>query len=112
MDSPLWPAGTTPGWHYSWLAQLPAHGSSWTAPLRVRRILPGENLNVVAAEQICSWLGQVGSLAPGARTPLFTFDAGYDAVQLSWALAQLPVCLLVRLRAGRCFYAASMLLLC
>jgi DDE superfamily endonuclease len=90
------------GWNYSWLAQLPAHGSSWTAPLRVRRIIPGENVNVVAAEQVRSWLGQA---APLANAPIFTFDAGYDAVQLSLALAQLPVCLLVRLRAGRCFYA-------
>jgi hypothetical protein len=93
------------GWNYSWLAQLPAQGSSWTAPLRVRRIIPGENLNTVAAAQICSWLGQVGPLASGARMPIFTFDAGYDAVQLSLALEHLPVGLLVRLRAGRCFYA-------
>jgi hypothetical protein len=97
------------GWNYSWLAQLPARGSSWTAPLRVRRIIPGEHLNVVAAEQVRSWLGQA---TPLANAPIFTFDAGDDAVQLSLALAQLPVCLLVRLRAGRCFYAASMLLLC
>ena len=27
------------GWNYSWLAQLPAHCSSWTAPLRVRRVI-------------------------------------------------------------------------
>jgi hypothetical protein len=90
------------GWNYSWLAQLPVRGSRWTAPLRVRRIVPGENLNVVAAEQVHSWLGQAGPLA---RTPIFTFDAGYDAVQLSRAFERLPVGLLVRLRAGRCFYA-------
>jgi DDE superfamily endonuclease len=93
------------GWNYSWLAQVPRRCSSWTAPLRVRRIIPGENPNLVAAEQIHSWLGQAGSLASGASLPIFTFDAGYDAVQLSLALANLPVCLLVRLRAGRCFYA-------
>jgi len=42
-----------------------------------------------------------------ARDPLptFTFDAGYDAVQLSLTLEHLPVRLVVRLRAGRCFYA-------
>jgi hypothetical protein len=93
------------GWNYSWLAQLPVRCSSWTAPLRVRRIIPGENPNTVAAEQIRSWFEQIGPLAPGARLPIFTFDAGYDAVQLSLALADLPVGLLVRLRAGRCFYA-------
>lgn len=90
------------GWNYSWLVQLPPRCSSWTAPLRVRRIIPGENLNLVAAEQICSWQEQA---APIATLPIFTFDAGYDAVQLSLALAGQPACLLIRLRAGRCFYA-------
>ncbi len=90
------------GWNYSWLAQVPLRCSSWTAPLRVRRIIPGENVNLVAAEQIRSWLEQMD---PPANAPIFTFDAGYDAVQLSLALANLPICLLVRLRAGRCFYA-------
>jgi hypothetical protein len=90
------------GWNYSWLVQVPQWCSSWTAPLRVRRIIPGENVNVVAAEQIRSWLEQMDPLA---RAPIFTFDAGYDAVQLSLALADLPVGLPVRLRAGRCFYA-------
>jgi hypothetical protein len=91
------------GWNYSWLAQLPAHGSSWTAPLRVRRIVPGENVNLVAAEQIRSWLRQARDVVP--TLPIFSFDAGYDAVQLSLAVEQLPLGLLVRLRAGRCFYA-------
>jgi hypothetical protein len=90
------------GWNYSWLAQVPMRCSSWTAPLRVRRIIPGENVNLVAAEQIRSWLGQAGPLA---SVPIFTFDAGYDAVQLSLAVEKLSVGLLVRLRAGRCFYA-------
>lgn len=95
------------GWNYSWLVQLPPRCSSWTAPLRVRRITPGENLNLVAAEQIRSWQGQAAPAprGPAATPPIFTFDAGYDPVQLSLALADLPVCLLVRVRAGRCFYA-------
>jgi DDE superfamily endonuclease len=92
------------GWNYSWLVQVPSRCSSWTAPLRMRRIIPGENLNAVAAEQIRSWLRQA-PVAPEAPAPIFSFDAGYDAVQLSLALADAPVGLLVRLRAGRCFYA-------
>jgi hypothetical protein len=91
------------GWNYSWLAQLPPHCSSWTAPLRVWRIIPGENVNLVAAEQICSWLAQAH--VSSQTLPIFTFDAGYDAVQLSQGEAELPLGLLVRLRAGRCFYA-------
>ncbi len=95
------------GWNYSWLVQLPPRCSSWTAPLRVRRITPGENSNLVAAEQIRSWLGQALPTPPSPPTtpPIFTFDAGYDPLQLSLALADQPACLLVRLRAGRCFYA-------
>ena len=100
------------GWNYSWLVQLPPRCASWTAPLRVCRIIPGENSNEVAAEQIRSWLGQAApvtpfpaALSPALTPSVFTFDAGYDPVQLSLALADLPVCLLIRLRAGRCFYA-------
>jgi hypothetical protein len=95
------------GWNYSWLVQVPSRCSSWTAPLRLRRLRPGENANLVAAEQICSWLRQAPpSRAPvGAPLPIVSFDAGYDSVQLSLALANEPLCLLVRLRAGRCFYA-------
>lgn len=93
------------GWNYSWLVQLPTRCSSWTAPLRVRRLIPGENVNGVAAEQIHSWLRQAPPTAPEAAVPIFSFDAGYDSLQLSLALADKPVGLLVRLRAGRCFYA-------
>src|SRR6516225_3934360 len=42
------------GWNYSWLVQVPSRCSSWTAPLRVRRMRPGENVNRVAGEQIRS----------------------------------------------------------
>jgi hypothetical protein len=93
------------GWNYSWLVHLPSRCSSWTAPLRVRRVRPGENPNTVAAEQIRSWLQQAPPAAVAASLPIVSFDAGYDAVQLSLALADQPIGLLVRLRAGRCFYA-------
>ena len=90
------------GWNYSWLVQIPERCSSWTAPLRVRRIHPGENVNHVAAEQMRSFLCQRG---PGKSCPIFTFDAGYDPVQLGVALAGEDAGILVRLRSGRCFYA-------
>jgi hypothetical protein len=32
------------GWNSSWLVQVPERCSSWTAPLRVRRMQPGENV--------------------------------------------------------------------
>ncbi len=93
------------GGNYSWLVQVPARCSSWTAPLRVRRLIPGETINTVAAEQIRAWLRQAPPTAPAGAVPIFSFDAGYDSVQLSLALANEPVGLLVRLRAGRCFSA-------
>jgi hypothetical protein len=95
------------GWNYSWLVQVPEQCSSWAAPVRVRRMTPGENPNQVAAEQICSLLRQ-RSCCPGP-IPIVSFDAGYDLVQLGVALAEAPVCLLVRLRSGRCLYAAPSL---
>jgi hypothetical protein len=72
----------------------------------MRRITPGEHVNAVAAEQIHSWLRQAPRAAAYPPPPIFSFDAGYDAVPLSLALADVPVSLLVRLRAGRCFSAA------
>src|SRR5258708_25794185 len=51
------------GGNSSWLVQVPRRCSSWTAPWRMRRARPGEQLNLVAAEQICSWL----ALPPPAR---------------------------------------------
>jgi hypothetical protein len=93
------------GWNYSWLVQVPSRCASWTAPLRMRRVRPGENLNLVAAEQIRSWLGHAPPAAADGSAPIFSFDAGYDSVQLSLALADQAICLLVRLRSGRCFYA-------
>lgn len=97
------------GWNSSGLVQLPQRCSSWTAPLRVRRVIPGENATAVAAEQIRSWLSQAPP-SPGLPLPLFTFDAGYDSVHLSRALGDLPVCLLIRLRAGRTLARWALLL--
>jgi hypothetical protein len=62
----------------------------------------------VAAEQIRSWFQQARRQAsPGAAAPppIFSFDAGYDSVQLRLAVADEPVGLRVRLRSDRCFAA-------
>ena len=58
---------------------------------------PGENANTVAAEQIRSW----GRQAALTAAPALSFDAGYDPVPLRLAMADEPLCLVVRLRAGR-----------
>lgn len=90
------------GWAYSWIAQLGFARDSWTAPMQVRRLRPQENSNVVAAAQITALLAELPCEAP---LPWFIFDAGYDPVQLTQALGEARAAILVRLRAGRCFYA-------
>ncbi len=90
------------GWTYQWLARLSFTRDSWTTPLDVQRVHPSQNANPVAVDQITSLLGR---LAAGGAPPLIVFDAGYDSVQVTQGLASLPVAALVRLRAGRCFYA-------
>jgi hypothetical protein len=90
------------GWAYSWIAQVGFARESWTAPLRVRRLRPQENSNVIAAEQIKAVLPHLPADDP---LPWFLFDAGYDPVQLTQALGDTPAAILVRLRSGRCFYA-------
>ncbi len=90
------------GWASQWLAQLSFARDSWTAPLDVRRVHPSGNAHTAAVEQITA---PIARQPPDAATPLFVFDAGDDAAQLTQALAEAPVALLVRLRADRCFYA-------
>ena len=90
------------GWSFQWLAQLSFTRDSWTAPLSVRRVPPGANMNELAAAQIRALLRERPA---DERVPLFAFDCGYDAVQLATALTGLAVAIVVRLREGRCFYA-------
>jgi Transposase DDE domain len=90
------------GWAYSWIAQVGFARESWTAPLRVRRLRPQENANGLAAEQIAALLPHLPATEP---LPWLVFDAGYDPVQLTQALGETPVAILVRLRSDRCFYA-------
>jgi hypothetical protein len=90
------------GWAYQWVAQVGFAPDSWTAPMDVRRLQPHENVNTVAAEQIRALLQ---CLPPDGPLPWFVFDAGYDSVQLAQALAGARAALLVRVRAGRSFYA-------
>jgi hypothetical protein len=90
------------GWAYSWIAPVGFAREGWTAPMSVRRLRPQENSNLVAAEQITAFLTQ---LPTDSLLPWFVFDAGYDPVQLTQALEPACAALLVRLRAGRCFYA-------
>jgi hypothetical protein len=89
------------GWCYSWLVGLSAGADSWTAPLDSRRVLVGENPNVVAAQQIRQLLPRLGPLMLPA---LFAFDGGYDPVQLTVETAGTAAQIVVRVRDDRVFF--------
>src|SRR5215216_2722988 len=94
------------GWAYQFVAQLNFVRESWTAPVDVERVRPAQDANVLAAEQVRSFLLRRGSSCEEgtAATPLFVFDAGYDPVKIQQELEGCPCQILVRLRAGRRFY--------
>jgi hypothetical protein len=96
------------GWAYQFVAQLNFVRESWTAPMDVERLRPGQDVNVLAAEQVRSFLRRRRSSCEGGRTdatsPLFVFDAGYDLVKVQQGLEGSPCQILLRLRAGRRFY--------
>ena len=62
--------------------------------------MPGEDLGLATATQIRTLTGRLGPLEP---IPLFVFDAGYDPIALTADLADVPVAVLVRIRADRVF---------
>jgi hypothetical protein len=90
------------GWAYQFIAKLNFLRESWTAPVDVERVHPEQETNVAAAEQVKALLGR--SPTEGA-VPVFVFDAGYDPVKLQQGIEGSACQILVRLRAGRCFYA-------
>src|SRR5260221_484209 len=63
--------------------QPPNARASYTSPLLLQRTVHHDE----PTQAICS------------------FVAGYDSVPITLDLADTPICLLVRMRAGRCFYA-------
>jgi hypothetical protein len=90
------------GWAYQFIARLNFIRESWTAPVDALRVHPMEDANMVAAEQVKALLGRLGK---EASVPLFVFDAGYDPVKVQQGLEETRCQILVRLRAGRRFYA-------
>jgi hypothetical protein len=92
------------GWAYQFVAQLNFVRESWTAPVDVRRVLPAQDANVVAAEQIEALLARLEVVGEAAASPLFVFDAGYDPVKVQQGLEGSPCQILLRLRAGLRFY--------
>jgi hypothetical protein len=95
------------GWAYQFIAQLNFVRESWVAPMDVERLRPAQDANEVAAEQVKAFVGlpHEDEKEEERAAPLFVFDAGYDPVKLQQGLEGCPCQILVRLRAGRCFYA-------
>ena len=92
------------GWAYQFIARLNFSRESWTAPVDVERVRPTEDANEVATEQVKAFLCRSPEEEQRAAPP-FVFDAGYDPVKVQQGLEGWPCQVLVRLRAGRRFYA-------
>jgi hypothetical protein len=92
------------GWAYQFIARVNFLRESWTAPVDVQRLPPTEDANELACEQVKGLLARLPN-EEAAAVPLFVFDAGYDPVKLQQGLEEHRAQILVRLRAGRCFYA-------
>lgn len=91
------------GWASQGLAHLSCTHDSWTAPLAVQRLHPGDDANDRAVQQIRRL---VDRRLPDGPSPLFVFDAGYHPVPLTEGLAETRAAGLVRLRRDRCCSAA------
>jgi hypothetical protein len=93
-----------PGWPYSLVTALETGRSSWTAPLDIRRLAPGDDAATVTAAQlrdVVERLITAGQWRPGDKDIWIVADAGYDGPRLAFLLADLPVQMLVRMRSDR-----------
>lgn len=89
------------GWSYQWVSQLGWAPDSWTAPLDARRIPVDADTTDATVAQVRDLLGLLGE---NGDVPMFVFDAGYDPVGLTHALADDRAQVLVRVRDDRVFY--------
>lgn len=78
------------GWAYQLVAGIGFARDTWVAPVDVRRVLPDEDANDVAAEQVRALLHRTsqGRATLPSTSPLFVFDAGYDPVKLQRELGE------------------------
>jgi hypothetical protein len=93
-----------PGWPYSVVVALESGRTSWSAPLDIARLAPGDDAATVTAGQlrrVVTDLINAGHHRPGDRDILIVADAGYDGPRLAFMLADLPVAVLVRMRSDR-----------
>jgi hypothetical protein len=96
-----------PGWPYSFVSALGPGASSWQVLLDAVRLGPDDDAAEVTAAQlreVATRLIAAGRWHPGDPDMIIVMDAGYDPARLSWLLADLPVTVVGRLRAGRALY--------
>jgi hypothetical protein len=99
-----------PGWPYSFVVALETGHSSWTAPLDVVRLSPGDDLAEVTAAQlreVVTRLVAAGQWRQGDPDILVVADAGYDRTRLAWLLGDLPVQVIARMRSDRVLRRAT-----
>ena len=95
-----------PGWPYSFVAALGPGASSWAPLLDAVRIGPHDDETEVTAAQlreVVQRLAAAGHWKDGHQDIIIALDAGYNATRLAHLLADLPVLLVVRVRADRVF---------
>jgi hypothetical protein len=93
-----------PGWPYSVVVALESGRTSWSAPLDMTRLAPGDDAATVTAGQlrrVVTDLITAGHHRPDDPDILIVADAGYDGPRLAFMLADLPVAVLVRMRSDR-----------
>ena len=89
------------GWSYQWITGLDWAMDSWTASLDVTRIPPAGNATNATIAQVRAL---VERLPTDGDVPVFVFDAGYDPIALTDALAGTRTGIVVRIRDDRVFY--------
>jgi hypothetical protein len=99
------------GWSYQWVTQLSWSADSWTAPLDARRIPPTADTTHATVAQVSDLVARLTGPDDNAQhgdaagaVPMFVFDAGYDPIALSHAMAALRAAIVVRIRDDRVFY--------
>lgn len=96
-----------PGWPYSFVAALGPGASSWAVPLDAVRLGPGDDDAAVTAAQLRDVVGRLraaGHWRDGDPEVVIAVDAGYNPTRLAFALRDLPVIVVARVRSGRVYY--------
>jgi DDE superfamily endonuclease len=96
-----------PGWPYSFVAALGPGASSWAVLLDAARLGPDDDDAAVTAAQLRDVIGRLraaGHWREGSPEIVIAADAGYNATRLAFALRDLPVIVVARVRSDRVYY--------